>query len=168
MVIRRATPGDAVGLAEAHIATWQHAYRDIFPDEFLDGLDMPGRVAWFQTSIDHGSVILVAEGHERPVIGFCSVGSARADEGWGEVYAIYVHPDGWGQGHGYALLRAGEDALYGMGHHAALLWVVEQNRRARDFYLRQGWALGDRFVVEEIGGVSVTEVNYVKDLLTGA
>ena len=167
MVIRRATPGDAVGLAEAHIATWQHAYRDIFPDEFLDGLDMAGRVAWFQTSIDQGSVIFVAEGHQRPVIGFCSVGPARANEGWGEVYSIYVHPDGWGQGHGHALLRAGEEALADLGHHAALLWVLEQNRRARDFYQRQGWALGSRIALEEIGGVSVTEVVYEKTALIG-
>lgn len=167
MAIRHAEPDDAVGLAEVHIATWQHAYRDVFPQEFLDGFDMPRRVERFQNSIDRGSVILVADGSERPVIGFCSVGPARADEGWGEVYAIYVHPDGWGLGHGGALLRAGEEALADLGHHQALLWVLEQNRRARDFYQRQGWALGSRIALEEIGGVSVTEVVYEKTALTG-
>lgn len=150
-----------------HIASWQHAYRDIFPEEFLDGLDLERRIEWFESSIDQGSVILVAEGGgRRPVIGFCSVGPARTGEEWGEVYAIYVHPDGWGLGHGRRLLRAGEDALVDLGHRQAVLWVLEGNQRARDFYQRQGWTLGKRTALEKIGGVSVTEVSYEKPLLT--
>jgi ribosomal protein S18 acetylase RimI-like enzyme len=165
--VRRAEPSDAVGLAEAHIVTWQHAYRGIFPDAFLDGLDMGRRVEWFRSNIDQGSVILVADGADRPVIGFCSVGPARSEEGWGEVYSIYVHPEVWGEGHGHALLLAGEEALSDLGYRHALLWVLEHNRRARDFYERHGWALGGRFVVEEIGGISVTEVVYEKGPLKG-
>ena len=76
------------------------------------------------------------------------------------MYAIYVHPSQWGEGHGTELLSAAERALSGMGFERALLWVLEQNHQAREFYERRGWVLGRPIKLEEIGGTQVTEVRY--------
>lgn len=161
-MVRRATTEDASRLAEVHIASWRTAYRGEFPDDFLDGLDIDARRQFFLRTISGGSIVLVSEG-DGVVAGFCLIGDADR-QGWGEILAIYVHPDQWGEGHGHRLIGAAEDELREMGHQRALLWVLAGNSRARDFYQRQGWVRAAPMRIEEIGGVQVTEVSYERDL----
>lgn len=160
-MIRPAAASDATRLATIHITSWQNTYGEVFPDEFLDDLDIDRRAEWFDRQIVSGAQILVADADG--VVGFCLIGPSN-DDGWGEVYAIYVHPEEWGRGHGYRLIIAAESRLREQGFDRMLLWVVDSNRRARTFYERQGWALGKPIRIEEIGGVQVTEVRYEKDL----
>lgn len=162
-MIRYATPGDAETLADVHVATWQTAYAGIFPDEYLATLDQESRARWWRQFIQRGAEVHVAV--EGRVIGFCHADSSD-EKGWGEIYAIYVHPDHWDEGHGFQLLSAGESTLRDRGHDRALLWVLESNERGRRFYERNGWAPGKPIRVEEIGGVQVTELRYEKDLTT--
>lgn len=162
-MIRSAVREDAAALGRLHVETWQTAYRGDFPDEFLDGLDIERRVEWFGGAIDAEQEILVAEA-DGVVAGFSSFGSSRSSD-WGEIYAIYVHPDHWGEGHGFDLLTASESRLVKLGFSRVMLWVLSNNLRARGFYERQGWRAGGSIQLEEIGGVHVTEVRYEKTLL---
>lgn len=164
MSVRRATQSDAGALGRIHIETWQIAYAGMFPSEFLAGLDLSARVKWFQRNIKQHRPVLVADEGEGAV-GFCFAGDS-SEPGWGEVYAIYVHPDHWGQGHGRDLLIAAEDLIRSAGLDRGLLWVLEPNRAAREFYESQGWVLGRPRRIEEIGGTQVNEVRYEKDPLT--
>ncbi len=163
-MLRWAVPDDAEELADVHVTTWQTAYEDIFPSQFLDALDREARSRWWRRFIERGARVHVAEVDR--VVGFCHPGPSD-DEGWGEIFSIYVRPDHWGEGHGQELLRAGEQTLVAGGHHRALLWVLEANARGRHFYERQGWTAGKPIRVEEIGGVQVTELRYEKDLSGG-
>jgi ribosomal protein S18 acetylase RimI-like enzyme len=161
-VLRWAVPDDADDLADVHVASWQGAYRGILPDEYLAGLDRASRARWWRGFIVDGARVHVVV-TDTSVVGFCHAADSD-DEGWGEVFSIYVHPDHWGAGHGRSLLAAGEAGLANAGHRRALLWVLEDNDRGRRFYERQGWAVGSHFRIEEIGGVQVTELRYEKDL----
>jgi GNAT superfamily N-acetyltransferase len=158
---RWAIVDDAPALAEVHVATWRRAYKGIFSDEFLDSLDRERRERWWHRFIADGARVHVV-GDDR-VVGFCHAGVSD-EAGWGEVFAIYVHPSHWGLGLGRELLHAGQETIAESGLHRALLWVLEANRRGRAFYERQGWEVGKPFRVEEIGGVQVTEVRYEIDL----
>jgi len=160
-VIRLAGVADAEQLAEVHVRTWQAAYRGMLAEEFLSGLDPISRTRWWVGFIEEGAEVHVADADG--VVGFCHADSS-ADPGWGEIFSIYVHPEHWGEGHGYSLLRAGESTLRDRGHDQALLWVLEQNERGRRFYERNGWSPGRPIRVEEIGGVQVTELRYEKVL----
>ncbi len=163
MKVRRARPGDEARLAAVHIKSWQVAYSHVFSEPFLMGLDVEARQSWFERMVRQKRDILVTDRDE--LTGFCFVGESRGDvQSLGEVYAIYVHPDHWGNGDGFALLRAGEAALAENGYESAVLWVLEANTRARNFYERCGWNLGKPVRLEEIGGTQVTEVMYQKDL----
>lgn len=37
-MIRKALPSDAQAIAQVHISSWQAAYRDLMPAEYLDAL----------------------------------------------------------------------------------------------------------------------------------
>ncbi len=161
-MIRPARVSDAAELSSLHIATWQHTYRGIFPDAFLAGLDIEMRTSWFTHQIESGSIILAAE-DEGDLTGFAFLGKS-VDDGWGEVFAIYVRPGEWGKGHGFELLGEAERKLSAAGFDKALLWVLESNARARSFYERQEWTLGKPLRIEEIGGVQITEVRYERIL----
>jgi ribosomal protein S18 acetylase RimI-like enzyme len=156
--IRRAVPDDAGRLARVHVETWREAYRGILPGNYLDSLSVAPRVGWWKRYVGNDAVVHVAE-VDAAVVGFCSVGASDLD-GWGEVFALYVHPTEWGEGHGRRLIEAGEVSLRDAGFTRALLWVLERNDRARSFYERQGWRMGKPFRVEEIGGAQVSEVRY--------
>ncbi len=161
-MIRPTRVSDAAELASLHIATWQHTYRGIFPEDFLAGLDVEMRTSWFTRRIESGSILLVAE-EDGDLAGFAFLGES-VDNSWGEVFAIYVHPQAWGNGYGSELLSAAEVELTAAGFERALLWVLEANTRARSFYERQDWTLGKPLRIEEIGGVQVTEVRYERVL----
>jgi len=164
---RLAIPDDARAIAEVHVRSWQAAYRGVVADEFLDSLDVDRRVEMIEGVIrDESKGLLVAEqdGH---VAGF-SMLAASYDEGWGEVLAIYASPDHWGVGVGYELMAASVEWLHEQGYQRAMLMVLEDNPRARTFYERQGWSLGKRIRIENIGSRDLTEVRYEKDPLDAA
>jgi len=84
----------------------------------------------------------------------------------GEVYAIYVLPDCWGQGIGRALLAHAERDLIEHGYDEAVLWVLADNQRARAFYERAGWHADGGTKRDTFGGREVEEVRYRRALRT--
>lgn len=162
-MLRGARESDAEALARVHIASWQATYRGQIPDSHLDGLDLAAREEWFRRHITGDGSILVADSGGEP-IGFCFLGPSRSEEDWGEIYAIYVAPSGFGAGHGHALITGAEHELLERGFEHALLWVLQANGRARQFYERHGWEKAPGIKIEEIGGVQVSEVRYQKRL----
>jgi GNAT superfamily N-acetyltransferase len=74
-----------------------------------------------------------------PVCGFAFFTRSEEEPEVAELEAIYVDPSAWGTGAGPALLSAGEYALRARGFEEALLWVLEDNPRARRFYESAGW-----------------------------
>lgn len=87
------------------------------------------------------------------VVGFCTI-RASADDGAdravvAEMPTLYVHPEGWRQGHGRALCAAGVRRAREKSFQSLTLWVLERNTHARHFYSAVGFTLdGARKVVE--------------------
>jgi GNAT superfamily N-acetyltransferase len=152
-----------------HVRSWQAACRGLVPQEFLDGLDPVQRgERWEQ---------LLGEGREEPVrvlvaevgckvVGFASVGPSRAEDsrGAGEVQAIYLVAERWGQGIGKALMECALDALRQAGFSDATLWVLGSNDRARRFYEAGGWAPDGTEKQDDSRGFPLTEVRYRRRL----
>jgi GNAT superfamily N-acetyltransferase len=158
-MIRLGTPADAEGVARVHVETWQAAYAHALPREQLEALSLEEAVErsrrWPPT--------FVAE-HDGEILGFVSVGSSRDAGTDGELFAIYVHPQHWGTGTGRALIQAGEDELRRLGHHDVVLWVLDDNPRARRFYELAGWLPDGAAREIHIFGFDVAEVRYAKRL----
>jgi GNAT superfamily N-acetyltransferase len=157
-MIRAGTSADAEAVARVHVRTWQVAYAHVFPPERLAQLSVDRRAVQWR---DEPPLVAQLGGE---VVGFVSVGASREADGDGELFAIYVDPEQWGSGVGRELIAAGEQRLRELGHREVILWVLEDNPRARRFYECAGWHHdGERRSITFMG-VEAHEVRYRKVL----
>ena len=172
MEIRNAEVGDARAIAEVHVASWRVAYRDLLPAADLDQLEVDQFASWRGRRIEAmdttNSATLVAVADEG-VVGFVDVGPTRDEhldaETVAELYAIYFDPRHWGRGNGRALIAEAEATMASLGFSSAMLWVLEENERARTFYEAAGWAPDGGRQLERIITSDVYEVRYTKQLV---
>jgi dihydropteroate synthase len=169
---REAGPGDAPVIAEVQVRSWREAYRGILPESILAGLSVEARTAAFRGALEAGAPVRIRllEARGRPM-GFAVTGPCR-DEGadpslTGEVHAIYLLAEAWGQGLGRTLLARAEEDLLERGHREAVLWVLERNRRARRFYEAFGWTEGPSARTVWQDGIALREVQYHRTLEPG-
>jgi ribosomal protein S18 acetylase RimI-like enzyme len=166
MKIRLATTDDADPLAAVHIRTWQVAYRGLIPDETLDSLDVEDRAGRWRAYLaeDHTDTFVAL--HDGSIIGFCSIEPSRdeaeARSGVGELTSLYVDPDHWRVGAGRALCDAAIAQAQDRQFQTLILWVLEANRGARNFYESMGFQLdpGVGFTRGFGGGAEIAQVRY--------
>jgi ribosomal protein S18 acetylase RimI-like enzyme len=152
VLIRPGTPEDAGVTARIHVDSWATAYT-------LNGPSFEQRL----DSHRRAPPSLVAEVDGR-IAGFVGVGRGRDPDADGELYVIYVDPAHWGRGVGRELIRAGEERMRELGYRHVVLWVLDDNPRARRFYEAAGWRTdGERRPIEFLGQ-TVSEVRYAKQL----
>jgi ribosomal-protein-alanine N-acetyltransferase len=107
--------------------------RELFPEDawtpemFAAETAQPKSRRLYLVAEDGGAVIGYA--------GMMFVGGAQAD-----VVTLAVHPARWGHGTGAALLTALVDEADKRGYEEVLLEVRKDNPRARQLYLRHGFA----------------------------
>ena len=162
--IREAVPADAGPIAKVHIDTWRTSYAGIVPAEYLAGLSYSDREAvWAQILTRHreSQCNFVAETGGGEIIGFAGGGPEReGDEIYrGELYAIYLLEAYQRRGVGRRLACAVAHGLLSAGFDSMLLWVLEDDRRARRFYESLGGEPVGRKSIE-IGGAALVEVSY--------
>ena len=143
--VRTARDDELPEVARVRVASWRAGYAGLVPEAELAAIGEPDRLdQWVARAVaSDGTSTLVALVDDT-IAGFAAYGPERSElapavAGRGEVYALYVHPDHWGVGAGYALLTASRDALRGRGFDAVSIWVLEGNARGIAFYLRQGF-----------------------------
>ena len=148
--IREATPEDARAITELHIRGWRAAYKGLFSDERLAGLDVERgtqRRAEFLRDMptpQHRWWLLEEDG---TLVGFATAGPARDDDLGDEtieLYAIYVEPERIGSRLGKRLMDHVLAHARASGHAALSLWVLVGNERANHFYERAGMVPDER------------------------
>lgn len=151
-MIRLAQPQDAAGIARVHVRSWQQAYRDLIPADYLTSLDatLDRRTALWRDSIDKGEpqVFVALEGEQ--VVGWIASGQSRDEDTkpgmGGEVQALYVLAEHWGSGVGRTLWLTARQQLVDHGFRSVTLWVLAQNDRAIRFYRNAGFSPEDASV----------------------
>ncbi len=164
--IRRALGADARAVAKVIVRGWQGAYRGLMPDEFLAGLSVAGREAAWREMLDRdagGGVPAWLAERDGRVVGFASSGPPRDAEvppTGAELYAIYVLPEEWRKGIGRSLVQTATAHWRDRGISELVLWVLEDNARARAFYEAMGWRPDGGRQQLEIAGMSLAEIRY--------
>ena len=165
--IRPAEVADAQALAEVHVASWNHSYRGILPDETLAGMTLEKRLAQWQRLLPAAAeapdreIVLVAEDAVGRMYGFVHGGKEREAEApfHAEVYAIYLHPEAQRQGLGTRFLGHMAEWFAAHGHTTFRLWVLEKNP-SRAFYERLGGRLLAEFYDDTYAGQIIRHVSY--------
>ena len=136
-LVRPASARDAKAIAEIHVATWQAAYQDLMPDDYLKSMTVEKRQAYWREAIEYSEPQLLVATEDDKVVGFVGFDRSR-DAGTkstvGEIWALYVLPAHWGQGAGVALWDGARDGLKEEGCTQVSLWVLLHNERALKFF----------------------------------
>ena len=168
--IRDARELDAPTIASIHVRTWQHAYRGLMPDAYLDGLSVSDRLAMWSEILERPAprtTLLVVE-TGGSIVGFAMAGPSgddQASDATAQLYTIYVEPGAMGHDLGAVLLRRTEQRLARFGFVEATLWVLTGNERGRRFYERHGWRPDGASKCERLWEATVDEVRYRKPLV---
>lgn len=139
--------------------SWKTAYKDIIPQKYLDELSLEHWTPFLENS-PFQNFLLQDNG-----VFVAASAIAKAREGiyddYGEVVSIYVLPDHFNKGYGTILFKHMIEKLQAMGFSKTVLWVLEENQRARLFYEKMGFKANNDKKVCKIGGKALTEVCYV-------
>ena len=134
--VRPASPRDAKAIAEIHVATWQAAYEDFMPADYLKSMTVEKRQSYWREAIEYSEPQLLVALEADKVVGFVGYDRSR-DAGSkstvGEIWAIYVAPAHWGGGAGIALWDGAREGLKEEGCTQVTMWVLLQNERALRF-----------------------------------
>lgn len=149
-------------------SSWQVAYEHLFAADRLAelGSQRDRRERHWRRVIESPpwpSHTIIAEQQWR-TLGFASSGRSLEDEALGELHAIYVLPESWGVGVGRALMTETLARLRSSGFEQAILWVFEDNPRARAFYELAGWHADGGVKDEEWLRTLAREIRYRIDL----
>jgi ribosomal protein S18 acetylase RimI-like enzyme len=157
--IRRAAVEDAQAIASVKVDTWRSTYVGIVPDAFLKSLNArEGAEDWRAHLQAQDMLAFVAEDRS-DVFGFICGGKLRdVIDGYdGELYAIYIRPEGQRSGVGRLLVRSLVEALQIKGLKSMVVWVLERNLGAVSFYQRLGAIQIARKTIE-IGGAELWDL----------
>jgi GNAT superfamily N-acetyltransferase len=180
-VIRAGSAADAAQVAAVQREGWFAAYQGIIATGVIDRVTAPDdgdRVRQsFRTRPWQRMLVAVDPGTSE-IVGYASFGpetdvlnapwphplTADGESGRvAELYALYVHPAWWSTGTGRALMEQVLARTARPGSGAIVLWVLQDNERARRFYERAGFTPdGATNVLTGLGGV--LEVRYRRPL----
>ena len=145
-------------ISNIYESSWKYAYRDIIPQDYLDSIPT-GRWA---NSINRNGINNLVVIENELIIGTASFCKSRWEQysNYGEIVSIYFLPAYMGKGYGQHLLKKCIEELNGLGYDNILLWVLEENQRARRFYEKNGFTCSEIFLNYNIGWKELREVMY--------
>jgi len=145
LTFQKATGEDADEYTKCHTLCWQAAYKGIVSDDFLEGLTAryDERVENFRnclTTSDSKNYCVMCDDE---MIGFLVFGKSRDDDkpDYGEINGIYLRKEYWDKGFGKKILEFAMEELKQMGYDNIIIWTLEANQRARQFYKKNGFVI---------------------------
>lgn len=164
--LRKANLADAEAIAATRIEAWRTTYRGMIPDTYLDNMQMEENVLQWRTILQalpakEDSLRVYVATSDDEVIGFVSVFKlAEPKLGKdGEINAIYIRPQWQRCGIGKRMMHKAARSLQEMGCQSCVIWVIDGNSPARNFYEELG---GEILIEQDFSwdGLDLTEVGY--------
>ena len=159
MEIRYITQNDdPLEISGIYESSWKYAYKGIIPQEYLYSIPA-GRWAGSIGKAGMNNLVLTENGRIIGTASFCRSRWEKYGE-YGEIVSIYFLPEFIGKGYGRLLFNKCVEELKRCGFEKVLLWVLEDNHRARHFYEKNGFIYSGTFMEDNIGGKNLREVLY--------
>ncbi len=159
MKFRQATFKDSENIASLHARSWQHVYRGILNENYLDkDVVSEKQECWRRRLIDADNSnlwVLIAQQNNK-LYGFSCIFLNNDRERMAYMDNLHVAPEAYGIGIGRQLLYLSLHHVYQDNPQAGLyLWVFENNANAIAFYLAQGAKIIDNETQAAPGGGTI-------------
>lgn len=157
-LIRPANRADKQTIAKIYVSSWNFAYKGIVPQEYLDSLNVEKYLKKTENKAVPDEVLFEIDGR---VVGLAKMIDCRdrCAEGCAEIQTIYFLPAFMGKGLGGIFLNWLKDHAKKLGYEMMIIWVLNDNQRARRAYEKAGFTK-DKSRLVIIGGRELKESRY--------
>lgn len=159
IVVRKGAAGDAQALSELFADSWRSAYRGIIPHMHLENIVRRRDSGWWRNALGAGEGLLVLE-IAGVVAGYATFGRARSKGRFqGEIYELYLAPTHQGLGFGEYLFEGVRHALDMRRLDGLVVWALNDNAQACEFYRRRGGRPIAK-IVDTMGGAKLLKIAF--------
>lgn len=162
-LIRKVAPGDEAVLACIQTESWKAAFKDILTEEELvrcTDLERATRMYSGLLEANKGNGYLLEIDGKGHCIAWWDETREADMEGFAELICIHSLQNNWGKGYGSKVMDKVLGDIKEAGYTKVMLWVFEENKRARTFYEAKGFVKSEK--AKTIKGI--TEVMYVREM----
>ena len=140
--IRRVRPGDEAVLAHIQTESWKAAFADILDADTLQRCTQIDKATamyrhLLEQQIGNGYLLLVEDAPH--CIAWWSAPRETDMPGYAELICIHSLPVRWRSGYGSRMMDVVLRDIAAAGYTKVMLWVFEENARARRFYEAHGF-----------------------------
>ena len=161
--IREVKNGDEKILAYIQTQSWKKAFSNILSEEDMvkyTNIEKTEEMYSYllNNNIANGYILYVND--EPHCIAYWDKSREEDLNDYAELICIHSLQDNWGKGYGSIMMEHVLNEIYKSGFKKIMLWVFEENIRARRFYEKHGFILTDKTHKFE----NALEVMYVKTI----
>ena len=162
-IIRKAVPGDEQMLAYIQTESWKAAFAGILSPEELERCTNQEKAEQMYHSVLRregcNMAIEFVDGKPHCIAAW---GKNRCDLGEtvGELICIHSLRNNWAKGYGSAMMEYVLTQLQQANYESVILWVFEENIRARKFYEKHGFELTEQKKLAN----GIAELMYMKKI----
>lgn len=162
--IRRVGLGDQSILAYIQTESWKMAFKDIVAEDLLrKSTDLERATDMYRRLLEQqigNGYILEIEGAPHCIAWWDAARDADLTE-HAELICIHSMPGNWRKGYGSRMMEAVLSDVSSAGYRNIVLWVFDENERAKAFYEAHGFVKTNRKKI----GLGAVEVMYVRSIV---
>lgn len=141
VTVRPAVPSDASEMAEIHMRSWEVAYKDIIPADYIREKNATRPAMWRKSLSESQYPHMVIQLNRKTVGNMCVAPPQDDDlsDAYYELHGIYLHPDYYRQGIGTKAMDYAFDIARNFGKKFITVWVFAENINSIKFYEKCGF-----------------------------
>lgn len=131
---------DQEGMAKIKVDSWQHTYKNIIEQKYLESLNYEEQTNKYIDSFDeYKNTVLVAEDtNNHKIIGYACFSTEPNEFADSELVSLYLDPKHTKKGIGTSLFREVTKELKKYNKKTMILWCIKENKNAIKFYEKLG------------------------------
>lgn len=131
---------DQADMAKIKVDSWQHTYKNIIDQNYLDALNYEEQTEKYIDSFDeYKNTVLVAEDtNSHKIIGYACFSTETNEYADSELISLYLDPKSTKKGIGTSLFREVTKELKKYNKKTMILWCIKENKNAIKFYEKLG------------------------------
>ena len=141
IAIRLAVPADAPDMAEIHMRSWEAAYKDIIPAEYIREKNAGRLEQWKRilTEMKYPQYVIQKNGKPDGIMCIASPQDDDLADDFYELHGIYLHSNYYRQGIGTQAMEFAFDTARNANKKFMTVWVFEDNINSVKFYEKCGF-----------------------------